>query len=100
MKLPIIPLAVAATLITVVVYLFNSMSSGRVTFGEPRLEKLGDISGIETEVAIAPDGSRLVAVASGDLWLFNISNGSRKRLTETPEPESFPAWAPDGKRMT
>jgi Tol biopolymer transport system component len=100
MKVPVIPLVVASTLIAGVVYLFNSASSGKMTFGEPRLEKLGDIGGTETEVAVAPDGSRLVAVASGDLWLFNIADGSRQRLTETVEIESFPAWAPDGKRVS
>src|SRR6185436_19516962 len=52
------------------------------------------------EIAVAPDGTRLVAIASGDLWLFNISDGSRRRLTQTTEIESFPAWTPDGKRLT
>lgn len=101
MKIPVVPLVVASTLVGVVVYLFNSASSGRMTFGEPRLEKLTDIAeGTETEVAIAPDGSRLIAVASGDLWMFNIGDKTTKRITETPESESFPAWAPDGKRIT
>jgi Tol biopolymer transport system component len=100
MKIPVIPLVVAATLIGLVVYLFNSVSSGRLTFGEARLEKIADFMGTETEVAVAPDGARLVAVASGDLWLFNIADGTRHRITETTESESFPAWAPDGKRVT
>jgi len=101
MKIPVIPLAVAVTLVAIVVYLFNSASSGRPkVLGQPRLEKLVDLDGTETEVALAPDGSRLVAVASGDLWLFNIGDGSRRRLTETPESEGFPAWTPDGKRVT
>jgi len=100
MKIPVVPVVVAATLIGGVLYLFNSMSSGRLTLGEPRLEKLVDLEGTETEVAIAPDGSRLVAIASGDLWLFNITDGSRKKLTQTTESEAFPAWAPDGKRVT
>jgi Tol biopolymer transport system component len=100
MRIPVVPLAVAGTLIAVVLYLFNSASSGRLTLGEPRLEKLADLEGIETEIAITPDGSRLVAVTSGDLWLFNIADGSRKRLTQTVESERFPAWTPDGKRLT
>jgi len=100
MKIPVVPLAVATTLIVVVLYLFNSASSGQLTLGEPRLEKLVDLKGAETEVAVAPDGSRLVAIADGDLWLFNIAEGSRQRLTQTTESERFPAWTPDGKRVT
>src|SRR5690349_14536368 len=99
-KLPVVPLAVAGTLIAIVLYLFNSASSGKMTFGEPRPEKLVDLEGSETEIAVAPDGTRLVAIASGDLWLFNVSDGSRKRLTQTAENESFPAWTADGKRLT
>ena len=99
-RVPIVPLAIATTLVVGVVYLFNSMSSGKKVLSEPKVQKLVDLDGTETEVAIAPDGSRLIAIASGDLWLFNITDGSRKRLTQTVEPESFPAWAPDGKRVT
>ena len=100
MKIPVVPLVVATTLVAGAVFLFNSMSSGRKILGPPRLERLVDLNGTETEVSIAPDGSRLVAIASGDLWLFNIGDGSRRKLTETADPESFPAWAPDGKRVT
>jgi Tol biopolymer transport system component len=99
MKIPWVPLVVAATLIAGVVFLFNSMDSGQKVFGQPRLEKVADLEGAETEVSVAPDGARLVAVASGDLWLFDIASGSRERLTQTSDKESFPAWAPDGKRV-
>jgi len=100
MKIPWIPLVVAATLVGAVLFIFNSMSSGKKVFGAPRIEKLVDLDGVETEVSIAPDGMRLVAVASGDLWLFSVADGSRRKLTETAEKASFPAWAPDGKHVT
>jgi Tol biopolymer transport system component len=100
MKIPWVPLVVAATLVTVVVFLFNSMHSGPTAYGQPRIEKVADLDGAETEVSVAPDGARLIAVASGDLWLFDIASGSRQRLTQTADKESFPAWAPDGKRLT
>jgi Tol biopolymer transport system component len=100
MKVPVIPLVIATTIVVIVVVLFNSMGSRERILGAPRLEKLVDLDGVETEITIAPDGARLVAVASGDLWLFDITRGSRQRLTETPDPESFPAFAPDGKRLT
>src|SRR5687768_13078881 len=99
MKIPWVPLGVASALVIVVVFLFNSMGSGHKVFGQPMLERLADFEGTETEVSIAPDGMRLVAVASGDLWLFNVADGSRRRLTETTEKESFPAWASDGQQV-
>ena len=100
MKIPWVPLVVAATLVAIVVFLFNSMDSGLKVFGQPRLESLADLDGNETEVSMAPDGARLVAVASGDLWLFEIPSGSRQQLTQSTEKESFPAWTSDGKRLT
>src|SRR5687767_6870775 len=100
MKIPWVPVVVAATLLAVVVFLFNSMDSGPKVFGQPRMERLADLDGVETEISIAPDGSRLVAVASGDLWLFDIDGGSPQRLTQTIDEESFPAWAPDGQRVS
>lgn len=95
-----VPLIVAATLLTAAVYLFNSAKSGHRTLDVPRLTRLADIDGIETEVAIAPDGNRYAVIADGDLWILDLSVGSREQITKTPEPESFPAWAPDGKRIT
>src|SRR5688572_10005389 len=100
MKIPWVPLTVAATLVAIVVFLFNSMDSGPKVFGAPSLERLADLEGVETEVSVAPDGSRLVAIASGDLWLFDIAQGSQRRLTQTTDNESFPAWAPDGQRVS
>jgi Tol biopolymer transport system component len=100
MKIPVVPLVIAVTLLGSVLILFNSMSSEKMVLGPPRLQRVVDLDGTETEVAAAPDGSRLVAIASGDLWLFDIGGGSRQRLTETTDKESFPAFATDGKQVT
>src|SRR5262245_57490026 len=100
MRLPIIPFVIAATLLTAVWYLFNATRSDRRTLDVPRLTRLADIDGTETEVAAAPDGNRLAVIASGDLWVLNLSTGDRRQITRTPEAESFPNWTPDGKRIT
>src|SRR5262245_52680247 len=99
MRLPIVPFVIAATLLAAVVYLFNSSTSGRRTLDVPRLTRLADIDGTETEVAIAPDGNRYAVIANGDLWILDISSGTREQITKTLEPESFPGWSPDGKRI-
>jgi Tol biopolymer transport system component len=100
MKLPIVPFIVAVTLLTVVVYLFNSTSSGRRTLEVPKLTRLADLDGIETEVAIAPDGNRYGVISSGELWLLNTSTTARRQLTDTDEGERFPDWSPDGNQIT
>jgi len=46
-----------------------------------------------------PDISRdrIAFVYGGDLWTAPRSGGPALRLTETPDPESFPKFSPDGK---
>jgi Tol biopolymer transport system component len=100
MRLPIIPFVVAASLLGAAYYFFNANRSTSRILDVPRITRLGDIEGIETEVAITSDGNQVAVIASGDLWTLNLASGSRKQLTRTPEAESFPNWTPDGKRIT
>lgn len=100
MRLPIIPFIVATTLLLAVVFLFTSLRSENRVLGVPKLGRLADIEGTETEVAIAPDGNRYAVIVSGDLWLLDLSTGNRQQITRTPELESFPDWAPDGLQLT
>ena len=101
MRLPIIPLVVAVALLAAVAYIFTvATRSDQKVLSVPRLTRLADVDGIETEVAVAPDGNRYAVISSGNLWLLNVSTGARQQLTRTPEPPAFPAWAPDGKQIT
>ncbi len=100
MRLPVVPFIVAATLLAAAWYFFSATHSDRRTIDVPRLTRLADIDGTETEVAIAPDGLQYAVVVSGDIWLLNIGTGERRQITRTSEPESFPAWTPDGKQIT
>src|SRR5215831_18750133 len=101
MRLPIIPILVAAILLGTVVYLFNASGGpDRRVLDAPRLTRLADIEGVETEVTLSPDGSQCAVIADGDLWMIHLQDGSRVRLTRTPEPEYWPAWSPDGRRVT
>ena len=49
---------------------------------------------------VSPDGNRVVfSDAGGDLWLFDLTTQAVTRLTSTPETESTPSFAPDGKAI-
>src|SRR5262245_10398357 len=100
MRLPIIPFLIAATILGTVVYLFNSTGSTRRILDVPRLTRLADIDGIETEISPSPDGARCVVVSDGDLWMLNLSDSTRTRITQTPDAESSPDWSPDGRQVT
>jgi Tol biopolymer transport system component len=100
MRLRIIPFVVAASLLGAAYYFFNANRSTSRILDVPRITRLGDIEGIETEVAIKADGSQLAVIASGDLWTLNLASGMRKQLTRTAEAESFPNWTPDAKHIT
>jgi Tol biopolymer transport system component len=100
MRLPIIPFVIAVTLLVAVWYFVAATSSPRRTLDVPRLNRLADIEGTESEVAFSPDGNRIAVIANGDLWVLNVSDGNRKRMTRAGNTESFPNWSPDGKRVT
>ena len=100
MRLPVVPFIVAATLLTAAWYFFTTTKPDHKIIDVPRLTRLADVDGVETEVDISADGNQYAVVASGDLWILNMSTGGRRQVTRTPEPESFPAWSPDGKKVT
>jgi Tol biopolymer transport system component len=101
MKVPILPLSIAAVILGVLVYVLSTAKAPqRAHFGAPILTRIGEFDGTETEVSIAPDGKQYAAIVSGNMWLLNIGDGSRKQITATPEPVSFPSWTPDSRRIT
>jgi Tol biopolymer transport system component len=101
MKVPILPLTIAAVILGALVYLLSTAKAPpRAHFGAPILTRIGDFDGTETEVSIAPDGMQYAAIVSGNVWLLNIGDGSRKQITATTEPASFPSWTPDSRRIT
>ena len=62
------------------------------TLGEPH----EDIDGPE----ISPDGRRIAYAATDggnvDLWILDLEDGSRSRLTVEPSLDFDPEWSPDG----
>jgi Tol biopolymer transport system component len=100
MRLPIIPIAVIVVVLGGFAALITSPGPVVLVLDAPTLTPLFELDGLETEVAIAPDGIQYAAIASGDLWLINIDSPQPIRLTESEEAESSPAWSPDGSTIT
>jgi Tol biopolymer transport system component len=100
MRIPIIPILVVVVLLSGAVFLFTNMTSSRPILDAPKLDRIADIEGTETEVAVSGDGTQYAIVSSGDIWLLDTRNNSRHQITHSPEAESFPSWVPDGKQLT
>ena len=90
MKLPIIPILVAAILLTLLVYFFNSTGPTKLTLDVPKLNRLADVDGIETDVAVSPDGAKYVVASSGDLWFLEGADGAHIESRDvTPFPDNL-----------
>ena len=51
-------------------------------------------------LALEPDGTyNLLPREDQDLYLFDLKDRSLRRLTDTPEIEVFPQWAPNGRQL-
>lgn len=63
-------------------------------------------SAAEWQGRVSPDGQQVVFLSdresesgSVDLWLRSTGGGKAVRLTNSPDAERFPTWAPEGKRV-
>ncbi|MGV3755701.1 MAG: hypothetical protein ACO1QS_09995 [Verrucomicrobiota bacterium] len=59
--------------------------------------------GLNTSVAISPDGSKIAMVlsksGSPDIYVSNADGSGLVQLTKTREDESSPCWSPDGRTI-
>ena len=64
-------------------------STWKLAIGSPRL---------------SPDGTRLAVVVQGlesrDIWVTQLDQGQRLRLTLDGDRNDYPAWSPDGRSVT
>lgn len=52
------------------------------------------------DLALAPDGKKLAFTARGEVFAASATDGGDAvRVTNSPAPESQPAWAPDSRRL-
>ncbi len=60
-------------------------------------------TGLNTSVAVSPDGRRLAMIlskdGSPDVYVSDADGGNLRHLTKTREAESSPCWSPDGNTI-
>jgi len=57
-----------------------------------------DVSGDIRNLELAPDGSRIVASARGDVFSIPVKNGITRNITSSSDAhDRNPVWSPDGK---
>lgn len=60
-------------------------------------------AGLNTSVAISPDGERIAMILSKDgspnLYTMRLDGSGLKRLTENRQGDSSPCWSPDGSTI-
>ncbi len=67
------------------------------------VERFGQAQTGLTSPAIAPDGRHLAIAAysdgetKADIWLYDLTRGTRRRLTSSPRDEIDPGWADNGR---
>jgi Tol biopolymer transport system component len=63
------------------------------------LTSFGNILNID----LAPDDRRVLyewqQVPLADLWILDVTTGTKSRITTNPDDETSPIWLPDGKRV-
>ncbi len=52
--------------------------------------------GVYAQPAFSPDGTRIAVGRAGDVWVFDIGQGTSVQITSTPDPEGSPLWSRDG----
>ncbi|EAR11917.1 putative peptidase/protease family protein [Polaribacter irgensii 23-P] len=57
------------------------------------------IDGDIDEMAVSPNGKEIAFIARGEVFVTAVDKSFTKRLTDTPQKESFISWGPEGKSV-
>jgi Tol biopolymer transport system component len=71
----------------------------RGTASSPLTERI-NLSTQIRELSLSPDGKKIALLARGEIFAGSSKDGGEAvRITNTPAPESFPAWSPDSRKL-
>jgi eukaryotic-like serine/threonine-protein kinase len=102
-KTRIWPWTAAAVFLAVLAWIALSRRVVESPAPDFRVVPLTSYKGIEREPAFAPDGTRVafswdgMAADNFDIYVKQIGEETPVRLTSAPEPDTSPAWSPDGR---
>lgn len=57
------------------------------------------INGGVREMSVSPDGKEIAFIARGEVFVTSVDGSITKRITNTPNQESFVEFSPDGKSI-
>ena len=83
----------------------SSSSGSQLLWFDRQGKQLGKVGGEEpySTPAISPDGTRVAvdisASGNSDIWIFDLSRGTKTRLTFGPASNRSPLWTPDGESI-
>ncbi|PVX50044.1 C-terminal processing protease CtpA/Prc [Balneicella halophila] len=61
--------------------------------------QLINVSGNVSEMAVSPDGKEVAYIVRGEVFVSSVKGKMHKRITNTPAPERFVSFSPDGKHI-
>ena len=53
-----------------------------------------------TTPRLSPDGARVLVVADGDAWIYDLASGRESRVTTDGQTGSYAGWTPSGAEVT
>ena len=59
-------------------------------------------TGLAREASLSPDGTRIAVTVTGDdedIWVYQLADGSRRRIVFGEGAQHSPVWAPDGRNL-
>lgn len=90
------------------VYMSDPAATAQLVWRDPQGQRLGAIGQSQARIvdpALSPDG-RFVAVrgwenreSNSDIWIHDIANKVKRRLTFDAEDDTAPLWSPDGQEI-
>jgi TolB protein len=67
------------------------------TGGEPEQIPTGDVTGINNDHGVSPDGKQLV-ISAGHMYVLPFEGGEPRQITEH-RPSYYHGWSPDGRTL-